>query len=191
MRESVKSEVFDTHADDPNDEENDPHHLMREFDKELGMLHEDIVFKQNINEATGADKKDTEAEGEDQALQQQEQEKQLQKILKAQEEERNKYILYRMDWDKTFKADEANMAAEMDGGKAPHMMSEFEMTQMEKLQIVKCGKILWRSIIFGLYMLLIIIVVQSQVQSQQAFEVNNEIEMHVNSMSETLIDVGR
>ena len=68
-----------------------------------------------------------------------------------------------MDWDKTFKADEADMAEEMGGGKASHMMSEFEQTQMEKLQIIKCGKILWRSIIFGLYMLLVIIVVQSQV----------------------------
>jgi len=64
-----------------------------------------------------------------------------------------------MDWDKTFQAEDADMGDEDQGHKAAHMMSEHEEKHLVKVQIVKCGKILWRSIIFGLYMLLIIVVV--------------------------------
>lgn len=39
------------------------------------------------------------------------------------------------------------------------IISEYEVKHQEKVQIIKCGKILWRSIIYGLYMLLAIIVI--------------------------------
>ena len=47
-------------------------------------------------------------------------------VLKAQEDERNKYILYRMDWDKTFTDESNNIADDAGGIKANHMLSEYE-----------------------------------------------------------------
>jgi len=88
-----------------------------------------------------------------------EQEDNLLKIIKAQEDERNKFILSRMDWDKQFTDDAAENNEDALGRKAAHLLSEQEENLSENISIIRCGKILWRSIIFGLYMLLVIVVV--------------------------------
>ena len=69
-----------------------------------------------------------------------------------------------MDWDKNFGDAGAGLMDDMNGGK-PSMMSELEESQEEKIQLIKCGRILWTSIIFGFYMMLVIIVVTLQVYS--------------------------
>ena len=64
-----------------------------------------------------------------------------------------------MEWDKSF-TDNARGINDIGGmEKAPQFISEYEGFHLENVQIVKCGKILWRSIIFGLYLCLVIIVV--------------------------------
>jgi len=44
-----------------------------------------------------------------------EQQKQYQDILEKQEEERNKYILYKMEWDKEFSSEDTLMGDDMGG----------------------------------------------------------------------------
>ena len=64
-----------------------------------------------------------------------------------------------MDWDKNFGGDGDGLLDDMASGmRNPAMMSEFEQIQEEKVQLVKCGITLWRSITFALYMVLVIVV---------------------------------
>ena len=64
-----------------------------------------------------------------------------------------------MEWDKHFTEGAGDVADDFGGNKGAQFMSEHEEKHMEKVQIVRCGKILWRSIIFGMYMFLVILVV--------------------------------
>ena len=107
-------------------------------------------------------------------------------MLKAQEEERNRFILSRMDWDKHFTDEAAEMNDDLGGGKAQHMLSEYDENQSEKMNIVRCGKILWRSIIFGMYMLLVIVVVQTQIKAHQTYLVNESLTQHIHRLHKNL-----
>ena len=84
---------------------------------------------------------------------------QMKRILKLQQEEKNKYILERMDWDKNFGEEGGDLMEEMQNSKNPALMSEYEEKNEEKIQIIKCGKTLWSVIIFVFYLVLIIIVI--------------------------------
>lgn len=86
-----------------------------------------------------------------------------------------------MDWDKSFTGDTDEVDDDV-GNKVAHMMSEQEENHLEKVGIVRCGKILWRSIIFGLYMMLVIIIVQNQIESHNSYMVNEEINNYVKSL---------
>jgi hypothetical protein len=69
------------------------------------------------------------------------------------------------------------------GRSAQHLVSEQEEKQSEKKSIIRCGKILWRSIIFGLYMLLVIVVVQTQIAAHNSFIINKEINDRIHSLT--------
>ena len=112
-----------------------------------------------------------------------EQERQLQEIMKIQEEEKKRYILERMDWDKNFGGDGDGNDDVQQANKIPAFMSEYEENQDERRNIVKCGKILWSSIIFGLYMILALVVIRYQLKSEQLQAVNVEIDDFVRSLS--------
>ena len=91
---------------------------------------------------------------------------QMKRILKLQQEEKNKYVLERMDWDKNFGEEGGDLMDEMQNSKNPALMSEYEEKNEEKIQIIKCGKTLWSVIIFVFYLVLIIFVIQSQLKSE-------------------------
>ena len=90
----------------------------------------------------------------------------MKRILKLQQEEKNKYVLERMDWDKNFGEEGGDLMDEMQNSKNPALMSEYEEKNEEKIQIIKCGKTLWSVIIFVFYLVLIIFVIQSQLKSE-------------------------
>lgn len=134
-------------------------------------------MNERLKDFDGEKQNTTEMNNNDFAIekQQKEQEEQLQKVLKAQEEERNKYILQRMDWDKNFSDRDQSLADDIGFNKSPSYMSEYEEAHLENVALVRCGKILWRSIIYGLYMGLVIIVVTKQIQSHKQYQVNSEL----------------
>jgi hypothetical protein len=81
----------------------------------------------------------------------------MKKLIQLQEEEKAKYILQRMDWDKNFGED--GEVDDLGNNKIPAFMSEYEERIEEKSMLIKCGRILWSSMIYGLYLFLVIIVV--------------------------------
>lgn len=80
-----------------------------------------------------------------------------------------------MDWDKNFTENNLSDASHSGISKDPSYMSESEEAHMENIALVRCGKILWRSIIYGLYMFLVILVVQTQIQSSKQYQINSEL----------------
>jgi hypothetical protein len=107
---------------------------------------------------------------------------QMKKILKLQQEEKNKYVLERMDWDKNFGEEGGDLMDEMQNSKNPALMSEYEEKNEEKIQIIKCGKTLWSVIIFVNYLVLIIIVIQSQLKSEVKYYLNSEIDNYIKGL---------
>ena len=132
------------------------------------------------------DATDTKAELE--KVEQVEAERQLQEVLEIQEKERSRYILERMDWDKNFNDISDGAFEDMLSGNKPAAMSELQEKQEEKIRLVRCGRILWRSIIFGLYMFLVAIVVQSQLYSYRSFKINSTIDEHLISLRKMRTD---
>ena len=94
----------------------------------------------------------------------------------------------RMDWDKNFNDIGDGAFEDMQGGNKPAAMSELQEKQEEKIQLVRCGRILWRSIIFGLYMFLVGIVVQSQLYSYRSFKINSTIDEYLVSLKKVVTD---
>lgn len=107
---------------------------------------------------------------------------QMKRILKLQQEEKNKYVLERMDWDKNFGEEGGDLMDEMQNSKNPALMSEYEEKNEEKIQIIKCGKTLWSVIIFVNYLVLIIIVIQSQLKSEVKYYLNSEIDNYIKGL---------
>ena len=85
----------------------------------------------------------------------------MKKLIQLQEEEKAKYILERMDWDKNFGDDGEGLTDDLGSSKIPAFMSEYEESMEERVMLIKCGRILWSSLIFALYLVLVIFVVQA------------------------------
>ena len=110
--------------------------------KQKKAIHTKDEQGQNLTEIDD----DEDAEGKKaQREEEKEAEKQLQEIIEIQEKERSRYILERMDWDKNFGDAGAGLMDDMHGGK-PSMMSELEESQEEKIQLIRCGRILWKQL---------------------------------------------
>ena len=56
------------------------------------------------------------------------------------------------------------------------LKSEFEQKEEVKSQLIKCGKILWGSLIFAFYMALFIAVLMNQMESRGKYHINHEID---------------
>lgn len=81
----------------------------------------------------------------------------------------------RMDWDKDFRQSNNEGTEDAIMGKAPQYLSEYEEVHLQKVQIVRCGKILWRSIIYMLYCFLLMFVVRSQIKASNMYNLNSEL----------------
>jgi hypothetical protein len=102
--------------------------------------------------------------------------------MELQEAERDRYILERMDWDKNFR-DSGDAGFEDNSTHKEPMMSELQEIQVEKIQLVRCGKILWRSIIFGFYVALILVVCQLQLTTENNFKFNDSIDNYIQRLT--------
>ena len=63
------------------------------------------------------------------------------------------------------------------------LMSEFEQKEEEKSQLIKCGKILWGSLIFAFYMALFVAVLINQMESRGKFHLNHEIDDSIEALT--------
>ena len=86
-----------------------------------------------------------------------------------------------MDWDKNFGED--GQVDDVGNNKIPAFMSEYEESVEEKTMLIKCGRILWSSMIYGLYLVLVIFVVQAQLHSDEKYAVNAELDEYIQSLS--------
>ena len=147
------------------------------------MLDKAILKTEATNETDATDDR-----AEVERVERIEAERQLQEVLEIQEKERSRYILERMDWDKNFNDVGDGAFEDIQSSNKPAVMSELQEKQEEKIQLVRCGRILWRSIIFGLYMFLVGIVVQSQLYSYRSFKINSTIDEYLVNLKRVVTD---
>lgn len=101
---------------------------------------------------------------------------QVERIQNIQKEEKNRSLLERGAWDKNFGDGGNSLMEDFHSDKNLALMSEFEQKEEEKSQLIKCGKILWGSLIFLFYMSLFFAVLVNQMDSRGKFHVNHEID---------------
>lgn len=100
----------------------------------------------------------------------------MERIQNIQKEEKNRTLLERGAWDKNFGGGGNSLMEDFHSDKNQALMSEFEQKEEEKSQLIKCGRILWGSLLFAVYMALFIAVLINQMESTGKYHVNHEID---------------